>query len=209
MDIEFLKYGYFFLKVFLRSISLGLNPIFLDEAGFYSNNKNFYTWRKSDQIIYQNINDRKKINLLMAVSQNKVYHYMITKESTNNKIFKKFMVELVEKMTEEERNNSFIILDNLSCHLTSDLFSFYKDSKLKILFNVSYQSLWNMIELVFRLIKNKTYKKLYQNIEELEIDIIDIIQSGKIEDSLPSLYVETLNHYLNFINKNKEINLNN
>lgn len=119
------------------------------------------------------------------------------------------MVELVEKMTEEERNNSFIILDNLSCHLTSDLFSFYKDSKLKILFNVPYQSLWNMIELVFRLIKNKTYKKLYQNIEELEIDIIDIIQSGKIEDSLPSLYVETLNHYLNFINKNKEINLNN
>ena len=159
MDKEFLKYGYFFLKVFLRSIYLGLNQIFLDEAGFYSNNKNFYTWGKRDQIIYQNINDKKKINLLMAVSQNKVYHYMITKESTNNTIFKKFMVELVEKMTEEERKNSFIILDNLSCHLTSDLFSFYKDSKLKVLFNVPYQSLWNMIELVFRLVKNKTFKK--------------------------------------------------
>jgi hypothetical protein len=73
---------------------------------------------------------------------------------------------------------------------------------------VPYQSAWNMIELVFRLIKNHTYKRLYKNRDELENGIIEIIESGKIEETLNSLYAETLIHYLNFINKNKEIDLN-
>ena len=63
----------------------------------------------------------------MAVSNNKIFHYMITQESTDNKIFKKFMNELIEKMTDEEKMQNFIVKDNLSCHLTSDLFSFYHD----------------------------------------------------------------------------------
>lgn len=208
LNSEFIKYGYFFLKIFLRCLSCGLNAIYLDEAGFYSNNKNFYTWRKSNQVIYQKIEDKKKINLLMAVSNNKIFHYMIIQENTDNKIFQKFMNQLIEKMTDEEKMQNFLVMDNLSCHLTSDLFSFYHDKKLKILLNVPYQSAWNMIELVFRLIKNHTYKRLYKNRDELENGIIKIIESGKIEETLNSLYAETLIHYLNFINKNKEIDLN-
>ena len=40
-----------------------------------------------------------------------------------------------------------------------------------------------MIELVFRFLKNIIYKKLYNNNKELEKDIIEIIESGKIEVS--------------------------
>ena len=45
-----------------------------------------------------------------------------------------------------------------------------------------------MIELVFRLIKNITYKRTYDNIKYLRADVIDIIKSGKIEVSFPRLY---------------------
>lgn len=96
----------------------------------------------------------------------------------------------------------------MSCHLTSDLFELYNKGNLKILFNAPYQSQWNMIELVFRFLKNKIYKKLYNNNKELEKDIIEIIESGKIEVSLPLLYNETLYHYLFFINKYYNFNLN-
>lgn len=204
----FIKYGYFFLKILLRSLSLGINPIFLDETGFYPDNKNFFTWRKQGQIIYHRLENKKKINLLMAVSNKKIYHYMITNENTNNKIFKTFIKELIDKMGDEEKQNNIIILDNLSCHLTSDLFDLYNKEKLKILFNIPYQSQWNMIELVFRLLKNIIYKKLYNNTKELKNDIIEIIESGKIEDSLPLLYNETIYHYLNFLNKYNNYNLN-
>ena len=65
-----------------------------------------------------------------------------------------------------------------------------------------------MIELVFRLIKNLTYKNIYQNINSLEKDILEIIKSGKIENSLKNLYKETLSNYDCFINDNKDLNLN-
>ena len=132
----------------------------------------------------------------------------MTNENTNNKVFKTFIEEIIDKMDDEEKKNSIIILNNLSCHLTSDLFELYNKGNLKILFNVPYQSQWNMIELVFRFLKNIIYKKLYNNNKELEKDIIEIIESGKIEVSLPLLYNETLYHYLFFINKYDIFNLN-
>lgn len=144
----------------------------------------------------------------MAVGVKKIYHFELNRNNTNNTVFKNFMMNLINNMNENEKINSIIILDNLSCHLTSDLFQLYNENSLKILFTVPYNSPWNMIEIVFRFIKNITYKKLYANIDYLEKDILQIIKSGEIEKTLPSLYKETLNKYLNFIKDNKDINLN-
>ena len=104
-------------------------------------------------------------------------------------------------MDDKEQNDNIIIMDNMTSHLTSDMFETYNKYKLKILFNVPYKSMWNMIELVFHTIKNITYKKLYKNIKDLENDINNIIKSGKIEETLFSLYQETLTHYANFLNE--------
>lgn len=192
----------------MRALTLGLNPIFIDECGFTTQNKNFYTWRKADEVKYGQIDDRKKVNLIMAVSNRKIYHYMLTYENVNTEIFKKFITDLAENICKEEQNANIIIMDNMTSHLTSQMFETYNKYKLKILFNVPYKSMWNMIELVFRTIKNITYKKLYANIKNLENDIKDIIKSGKIEESLFSLYQETLANYSNFINKNRYYDLN-
>ena len=204
----YIKFGYYFLKVFLRALTFGLNPIFIDECGFTTQNKNFYTWRKANEIKYGRIDDRKKINLIMAVSNRKIYHYVLTYENVNSEIFKKFITDLTENMDEDEQNDNIIIMDNMTSHLTCDMFEIYNKYKLKVLFNVPYKSTWNMIELVFRAIKNITYKKLYKNIKYLEDDIKNIIKSGKIEESLFSLYQETLSYYSNFINEYRYYNLN-
>lgn len=132
----------------------------------------------------------------------------MTYENMNNELVKKFITDLVDKFDENKKQNIIIIMDNMSCHLTSDMFEIYHKNKLKVLFNIPYNSIWNMIELVFRTIKNITYKRLYQNIKHLENDIKNIIQSGTIENSLSSLYQETLTHYSNFINENRYYNLN-
>ena len=192
----------------MRSILLKLQPIYLDEAGFFTQNNNFYTWRGENQEIYTKIEDRKRTNLIMAVGFNKIFYYKLTRENTDKLVFMNFMENLINNMNEQEKNNHIIILDNLSAHLTSDLFQLYNKKGLKILFNVPYNSPWNMIELVFRFMKNITYKQLYPNISSLEKDILNIIKSGKIEESLPALYKETLVKYYNFIINNKNINLN-
>ena len=52
------------------------------------------------------------INLLLAVSNEKVFHFKIYKENTSSSVFKVFMDELLQKVSNEERESHIIILDN-------------------------------------------------------------------------------------------------
>ena len=71
---------------------------------------------------------------------------------------------------------------------------------MKILFTILYLSTFNMIENVFREIKDITYKKLYSNTYELKKDLKNIIEGEKIKKYLPKLFNETMKEYESFIN---------
>lgn len=73
-----------------------------------------------------------------------------------------------------------------------------------------YYSKLNMIEYLFGFIKNKIYKKVYKNNNELLNDVKSILKSYKINLIIPKLYKNTLQNYLDFINANiDKIDLNN
>ena len=99
-------------------------------------------------------------------------------------------------------------MDNLSSHLTADMFKYYDYEKLKIIFNVPYLSTFNMIELCFRQIKRDTYTHLYESIDELKKNIEEIILSEKFKGQLKSLFRETLETYLKFLIDYNNFNLN-
>ena len=205
---ESIKRSFFVIKVISRIILLGGEIIYLDESAFYNYNSNLRTWRLKENYIYHNIRNNQKFNLLMAVSSKKVYGFQINEETTNSKTFQNFMDYLLKNMTQKEKENSVFFMDNLSSHKTLELFSFYKDNKLKILFNSPYVSEFNMIEYCFRFIKNLTYKKIYENISSLKKDVVEIIESQSFINSLQGLYKDTLLNYINFVEKNQNINLN-
>lgn len=208
-ESNYIKESFFFIKVILRALGMGLEIIFIDESGFFTQNNHFRCWRKKGQEIYSQIKDNKKVNLIMAVNSSQICHYKLNDNSTTSHEFKLFMDELISKLSKEEKNNSIFVLDNLSSHLTEEMFSFYNKNNLKILFNVPYKSTFNMIEIVFRNIKNLTYKKLYSRIEDLKNDIKAIIEGDLIKSSLGKLFKETLKEYQNFINDYSEYNLEN
>lgn len=208
ISFNYIKYSFFFIKIFVRAISLGLKFVFIDESGFLLNNNNYRNWVFNGQEIYYNFSSSKRINLILAVSDTKVLNYQINEENTNSTIFKNFMIQLLEKMGEEEKNQHVFIMDNFAGHLTPELFEFYRANKIKVLFGVPYASQYNMVENVFRLIKNKTYKKLYKSIELLITDINEILNDNKTLLSLKKLFNETVGEYLKFIQDNKHINLN-
>lgn len=205
---KYIKYSFFFLKIFLRSIKLNITPIYIDESGFTNLNTNLYTWRSEEQEIYTNFKKIEKINLILAASPKKIYYYTITNSSTDSIIFEKFIIDLINKITDEQIKNYLFVLDNASFHLTLNMFEIYNKKQLKVLFGVPYKSNFNMTELIFRYIKNYTYKKLYNNIELLKNDIKNIINDKKMNDTLPKLYKETLNSYFTYITKNNNKNLN-
>ena len=205
---ESIKRCFFVIKIICRTIVLGGEIIYLDECAFYNYNNNLRAWKLNNEKIFQKLKDNKKFNLLMAVSSKKVYGFVINDDTTNSKTFEKFMEYLLNNMSKIEIKNAVFFMDNLNSHKTCELFSFYKNNNIKVLFNCPYISEFNMIEYCFRYIKNLTYKRLYSSIFELKKDVTEIIKSKNFENTLEKLYKDTLSNYINFIDKNKYQNLN-
>ena len=109
------------------------------------------------------------------------------------------MKALVNNMSQDEKNRTIFILDNLKSHYTLELFEFYYNNHLKILFTVPYNSPFNMVEICFRYIKNIIYKKIYSSKSELLKDIKNILEGKVIYKSLDKLFKETLNKYKKFV----------
>ena len=107
-----------------------------------------------------------------------------------------------------KKNTSLIILDNCTAHLVYQCFQIFNENKLKVLFTVPYRSNFNQIELVFRSIKNITYKELFSSIDNLKNRLEQIIKSEELNKTINLLFKDTLNNYLNFIKEYKAFNLN-
>ena len=105
--------------------------------------------------------------------------------------------------------NYVFIMDNLSVHLTDEIKNLVNRYNLKIVYTVPYESSYNPIELSFRFIKNKIYRHIYSNMNDLKNDVENIIESFEFQRSLKFNWAETLEKYLIFINNNINENLNN
>lgn len=205
---KYITMSYFFLKIILKCLKMEANLVFIDESRFFTYNPNYKAWRNSKKDIYYKINNKQKLNLIMAVNRNKIIHYEITDSNTTSNIFLNFLKSMMEKLSDDDKKITVLIMDNLSSHLTKELFEFYYQKKMKVVFNVPYLSKFNMIELCFRAIKNKTYKKLFKNKKELQNEIQLYIENDYLKNILPKFYREKLNNYLDYINNNLTINLN-
>ena len=144
----------------------------------------------------------------MAINTEKVLFYKLTNVNTTGKEFVNFIKELLSNLEENEKKNSLFILDNCKAHLTVDCYKLFNQESLKVLYSVPYRSNFNMIEYVFRKIKNITYKNLYSSIEELKISLNQIINSNDFNKGIKLLFKETIMNYISFNNKNKNMNLN-
>ena len=113
------------MKIFSSAIRLGLKFIYIDESGFYLHNNHFRNWVEDNEEIYFYNKGNKKLNLLLAVSSEKIIHYSIQEENTNSSNFNKFIEDMIRKINKDKEQNYVMILDNFSCHLTNELFETY------------------------------------------------------------------------------------
>ena len=181
---------------------------FIDESSIYTTNNNYRTWKFPDEEIYFPIKDSLKRNLLLAVNKDKNIFFKLTEKTTTSLEFKNFIEQMLSKLSEEEINKTIFILDNHSSHSTPELFELYHEKKIKILFGVPYLSKFNMIEFVFRGIKNILYKQLFESITEIEKKVKEILSDNNFCLSYKYYFKETLNNYYKFLITNNNINLN-
>lgn len=201
--------SFYFIKAIVKCIKAGFNLLFLDESSIISTNNNYRAWRGSNEDIYFNIGTKKRKNLLLVVSFNEVIHFKIIDDNTNEIVFLNFMKEVYEKASKMKDYKFVIIMDNLAVHRTKNLFKYYNEKKINVIFNVVYLSNFNAVELAFRALKFKIYNKLYESIESVSEDIKKILLDKNFGKTLIKNYIETMNVYLNFYNNNKHINIKN
>lgn len=181
----------------------------MDESKIQANNNNYRTWRQTNEVIYYNIDNKKTKNLIAAIDEKDIIYYQFNDDNTNENIFLNFMENLKLKLEKLKIDKYVIILDNFTGHKTPQLFNFYKVEKINVLFNSPYQSAFNCIELFFRLIKQKIYNKLFQNVDEVISEMINIFNDKNLGFSLNQNFRETLEEYYNFSIKYQGLNLDN
>ena len=210
IDLEKPEYkfmSFLFIKIIIRAMMQNFNFIFIDESNFLLCNNHYKTWVRQNENLHYGPKKKNKINLILAVSIHKVVNYELTTKNINKNNFELFMKKTIESLNKEEINNTIWIMDNLSVHLAKNIKDLFKNNKLKVLYTVPYESVFNPIELGFRFIKNITYKKIYLNIKNLKKDVKSILKGDKIKQCLFKNFVETIEKYLQFIESNININL--
>ena len=210
-EYNYLFMSFVFIKGLIRSIQFGLNIIFLDETGFMLENNNFYCWREKNVEFYggSKKNLKKKLNLILGVDKSKIIAKYFSYENIDQNNFIEFITILSSNLGDERKKNSIIIMDNAAYHKTADVIKTFKKNKLKVLTIPPYKSSFNMTELTFRFLKNRTYKNLYNTIEEMKNEIINILEGDELEKALVKLYRETLDKYKYFINEYEKKDYNN
>ena len=197
-----------FIKIITRCLNLGFKIIYVDESIICNKNNNFRCLIKKSEEIFYNYERIGKLNLLMAVNEKEVIYYQLNKETTNEESFLLYMKNLLDVLKNKKEEHYIIVMDNLSCHKTEKLISFYKDNKINVLFNSPYLSKWNCIELSFRNLKKNYYNKFFANIDELKKYIENFLTTEEFLKSLNLNFGETLKEYRKFILDNQKKNLN-
>ena len=141
----------------------------------------------------------------MAVSFNEILCYHLNENNTNSDLFIKFIKDLFNKIPEECKKNKLVIMDNEKFHLTKNVRKICEEYKIKLITISPYNSAQNMIELIFRLLKNILKRFNFKTIKNLENKIVDLIEGEEIKKILIKLYKSTLLYYKRFFEKNTEL----
>lgn len=189
---------------------LDLNIVFIDETGVILHNNNFKVWRCRTEEIYlePKTDNKKRLNLILAVNKEKILHYKFSNDCVTTESFIIFFNELLIKIGDNERKNTIFVMDNASYHVNSKMIEYFINNNLKGLTICPYRSSHNMIELVFKYIKNHYYKENLKKYNEIQKFVIEILESKKLKETLLKLFKETLDKYKQYIEKNKITNIN-
>ena len=202
-------YSFCFIRIILRAIKLGFKILFQDETSILNSNNNYRCWRFEGEKIFTEGEKKMRKNLLLLIGEDSIINYKFNNESTNEETFLEFMKESKDKIDKSGIESYIIIMDNLSAHKTSVLMNFYEENNMNVVFNSPYCSYFNCIELAFRSIKSILYKKVYNNIQDVETEVKNIMSKPIFKETLKANYKETLCEYQKFLDLNGEVSLNN
>ena len=171
--------------------------IAIDEMGSYTGETSPKQWSPKGKQHFTLVKKIKGVrySICAAMSNKKLIHYKITKGSFNGNLFNEFIMELVKKVNIEKK---CLFMDNASIHKNKVLYEYVKDNKINMIYNIPYMSIYNPIEFVNNMIRNR----LHNNKFETEEDLHNILREFQNEDNCDK-FKNMYKHCLQLLNTNK------
>jgi hypothetical protein len=131
----------------------------------------------------------KRYSICSAMSNKKLIHYKICESSFNKETFNLFIKELQVKIKKDKK---CLFLDNASIHKNKELQKYVEDNKIKMIYNIPYMSIYNPIEFVNKMIRNRIQENEYKSVEELD-KILKDLQNENNVNKFKNMYKHTFN----------------
>ncbi len=166
------------------------NIISIDETSVDTQLYPLYGWsQKGKKIIMLREAVKKRYTIITAISNDKIIHYDIIKNSANAIDFKNFLINLVNKGI----NDKYLLVDNVRIHHSTIVKDYIKTTSNKLLFNAPYSPEFNPIEHVFSKFKGILRKKINTTVASKLIKNIKLAFSKITKNDLNNYYKKSLN----------------
>ncbi len=101
--------------------------------------------------------------LSLACTKDKIVHFDFFEENIDSDAHIKMMKKLISKIDSDQLNSTYIYIDNAPSHISYMSRDWCRASEVRFITSPTYHSEFNMAELIFRHIKNITYKHNFVN----------------------------------------------
>jgi transposase len=128
--------------------------ISIDEVSFDTNIIHNYGWSlKNTPIIKPLGATYKRLTMICAISNKKIIHYKIIKDSAKSDTFLDFIKNIPNV------RNKYLFLDNACIHHSKIVIKYTQENNIKMLFSVPYSPEYNPIEIMFSKLKHSVIKQ--------------------------------------------------
>lgn len=189
---------------FLKLRNENRNIIFYDETGFQVVMRNLYGRSVVGKKAIKTVPSLKSKNItVMAAMSNKalILYESHTTPCNRTKLLQ-YMGRLIDKLEENEMENTVIIMDNASFHKCSEIRSFVENTSHELAYLPAYSPFFNPIENLF-----SQWKQLVRNFEpNSEVDLFNAIGNFKnilTEEHCLNYYKNVCNNCVDCINGKK------
>jgi transposase len=134
----------------------------------------------------------KRYSICAAMSNKKLIHYKICEKSFNKETFNIFIKELINKVKIDKK---CLFLDNATIHKNKDLMTYVTEKNINMIYNIPYMSIYNPIEFVNKMIRNRIHENKFNSVE----DLYKVLNEFKNEDNIEK-FKNMYNHSFNLLN---------
>ena len=181
-----------FIEQFKQNNKHSTTIISIDESGFDHRGSQIYGYAPKGTpaiVTTTYTSDRKRYNLLLAVSSKGEKYFKIYNQTITSEIYNSFLRELpIPK-------DHLVLMDNARIHKTNLVNETIVNRKLNVLFTPPYGPEYAPIELVFGQIKQQFYKARYTNKQPLG-NIIRNITDSILPKSIRNSFTHVLDNFI-------------